>query len=113
MVKEYVKNYKEQIEQIKNKQSEIDAIIATLPDSSWKGALLRSSENINKKLESFLVQTTELSEEQKQAIAAIKSGKLNAKEIISTLLSSDKNPTSASGEHEQKSTKKQKGKSTN
>jgi len=108
MVKEYVKNYKEQIEQIKNKQSEIDAIIATLPDSSWKDALLRSSENINKKLDSFLVQTTELSEEQKQAIAAIKSGKLNAKEILSTLPSSDENPTSANGSHEQKPTKSKK-----
>jgi hypothetical protein len=76
MTKEYVKNYHEEIRTIKAKQEEIDGVISTLPMSSWKQSLELSSMNFNKKLDKFLETGAELTAEQREAIAAIKSGKI-------------------------------------
>ena len=108
MAKEYVKNYIEQIKTIAKSLDEINEVIQKLPDSSWKKSLKTSAENFQKKIDSFLAVGGDLTEEQKKAIAAIKSGAVKPEEVlskISTFVESGKPETSA-GSNDEKQAKK-------
>ena len=76
MTKEYVKNYKKEMEAIKEHTSKIDEIVSSLPSSSWKRSLEVTMLNFNRKLDGFLETSAELTADQRIAIAGIKSGKI-------------------------------------
>jgi hypothetical protein len=107
MVKEYVKNYREKITEIEMNLKNISAIVETLPESSWKKSLNTSVVNFVKKINGFLESGGELTEQQKNAIKAIKSGKCTEAEV-SALSSRVEKPVTAEqvSEEEKKPAKK-------
>jgi predicted nucleotidyltransferase len=78
MTKEYVKNYRNEMQMIKEKIEEINAVVVTLPISSWRGSLEVTMVNFEKKINAFLEVSAELTTEQKEAIARIKKGEIPA-----------------------------------
>jgi len=108
MAKEYVKNYIEQIKTIKKSLDEINEVIQKLPDSSWKKSLNTSAENFQKKIDSFLAVGGDLTEEQKKAIAAIKSGKVKPEEVLSKVPADMEigEPETSKGSNDEKQAKK-------
>ena len=108
MAKEYVKNYIAEIKTIAKSLEEINGTIQKLPESSWKKSLKTSAENFQKKIDSFLAVGGDLTEEQKKAIAAIKSGKVNASEVLATIPPDMENgePETSAGSNDEKQTKK-------
>lgn len=64
-------------------------IVDNLPDSSVKDAFEYSTVNLEKKLEKFLAVSEPLTDEQKEAIAAIKSGKINSAKILAQISTTD------------------------
>lgn len=73
------------LNQIEDKVKELRVIVDNMPDSSAKDAMEYFVVNGEKKLEKFLSVQTELTDEQKKAIALIKSGKINPKTVLSTV----------------------------
>jgi hypothetical protein len=76
MTKEYVKNYKKDMEDINSHLSSIAGIVNVFPESSWKKSLVTSVVNFDKKVQSFLNTTTCLTTEQKDYITRIKKGEI-------------------------------------
>ena len=77
MTKEYVKNYNKQINEINSHLSEIEQIVNTLPETaSFTKSLKTTVVNFNKKVSGFLETGNPLTDEQRRAIAGIKSGKI-------------------------------------
>ena len=106
--KQYVKNYKEQMQEIMSHLSAIDKVISGLPETaSWTTSLKTSQVNYVKKVESFLATSEELTESQKNAIRAIKSGKLTEEEVSSLSARVEKSkPATSAGGSKQEQTKK-------
>ena len=109
MSKQYVKDKKDEIEKIDEHLSAIADIVKDFPqDASWTKSLNTSLVNFQKKITAFLSTSAELTEEQKKAIKAIRSGKASTEEI--SALSARMGKTSAgSNDKEQTSTKVKKG----
>lgn len=106
MTKEFVKNYRENITEIKNELENINKIVEKLPESSWKKSLTISVVNFQKKIDGFLEFGGELTESQKKAIRAIKSGKLSEAEISEISSRMEAQLVKAQSETENKPTKK-------
>lgn len=92
--KELLKELKE----IEDVTKSLRVVVDALPESSVKDAFEYSTVNLEKKLDKFLTVSEPLTDEQKEAIALIKSGKIPASKILQAVSPDmEKKPTGKKG----------------
>ena len=83
------KDLLKEMKAIEDLTKSLRVIVDNLPDSSVKDAFEYSAVNLEKKLEKFQAVSEPLTDQQKEAIAAIKSGKINPEKVLSQVSTTD------------------------